>query len=279
MKRYKLSRYIAVAFLTGLLVLPAVTGVAQKSHDNAVNRNLSIFNSIVKELEMNYVDTIRTDETFKQAIATMLMQVDPYTEYYTPEDQKGFETMTTGEYGGIGSYIMERDGWTYISGPYENSPAAKIGLKSGDKIVRIDTVDLKGKKSDEVSAMLKGRPGTIVTVTVERPYSKDSVLTFEIERKKLQLPSVSYYGIVNGSTGYICLTSFMERSADEVRQALEEFKSNPEVKNIILDLRGNGGGLLESAVEIVGFFVPKGTEVLRTRGKSKIGKASCRERV
>ena len=269
MKRYKLSRYIAVAFLTGLLVLPAVTGVAQKSHDNAVNRNLSIFNSIVKELEMNYVDTIRTDETFKQAIATMLMQVDPYTEYYTPEDQKGFETMTTGEYGGIGSYIMERDGWTYISGPYENSPAAKIGLKSGDKIVRIDTVDLKGKKSDEVSAMLKGRPGTIVTVTVERPYSKDSVLTFEIERKKLQLPSVSYYGIVNGSTGYICLTSFMERSADEVRQALEEFKSNPEVKNIILDLRGNGGGLLESAVEIVGFFVPKGTEVLRTRGKSK----------
>lgn len=269
MKRYKLSRYIAVAFLTGLLVLPAVTGVAQKSHDNAVNRNLSIFNSIVKELEMNYVDTIRTDETFKQAIATMLMQVDPYTEYYTPEDQKGFATMTTGEYGGIGSYIMERDGWTYISGPYENSPAAKIGLKSGDKIVRIDTVDLKGKKSDEVSAMLKGRPGTIVTVTVERPYSKDSVLTFEIERKKLQLPSVSYYGIVNGSTGYICLTSFMERSADEVRQALEEFKSNPEVKNIILDLRGNGGGLLESAVEIVGFFVPKGTEVLRTRGKSK----------
>ena len=269
MKLHKLSRYIAIVFLAGLLVLPAFTGVAQKSHDNAVNRNLSIFNSIVKELEMNYVDTIRTDETFKQAIAAMLMQVDPYTEYYTPEEQKGFETMTSGEYGGIGSYIMERDGWTYISGPYENSPAAKVGLKSGDKIVRIDTVDLKGKKSDEVSAMLKGRPGTIVTVTVERPYSKDSVLTFEIERKKLQLPSVPYYGVIRGNTGYISLTSFMERSADEVRQALDEFKNNPEVKNIILDLRGNGGGLLESAVEIVGFFVPKGTEVLRTRGRSK----------
>ena len=269
MKLYKLSRYIAVAFLTGLLVLSTVTGVAQKSHDNAVNRNLSIFNSIVKELEMNYVDTIRTDETFKQAIATMLMQVDPYTEYYTPEDQKGFETMTTGEYGGIGSYIMERDGWTYISGPYENSPAAKIGLKSGDKIVRIDTVDLKGKKSGEVSAMLKGRPGTIVRVIVERPYSKDSVLAFDIERKKLQLPSVPYYGVTRGNTGYIRLTSFMERSTDEVRQALEEFKNNPKVKNIVLDLRGNGGGLLESAVEIVGFFVPKGTEVLRTRGRSK----------
>ena len=269
MKLHKLSRYIAIVFLAGLLVLPAFTGVAQKSHDNAVNRNLSIFNSIVKELEMNYVDTIRTDETFKQAIAAMLMQVDPYTEYYTPEEQKGFETMTSGEYGGIGSYIMERDGWTYISGPYENSPAAKVGLKSGDKIVRIDTVDLKGKKSDEVRAMLKGRPGTIVTVTVERPYSKDSVLTFEIERKKLQLPSVPYYGVIRGNTGYISLTSFMERSADEVRQALDEFKNNPEVKNIILDLRGNGGGLLESAVEIVGFFVPKGTEVLRTRGRSK----------
>lgn len=269
MRFIKCSRYFAICMLLGIVSIPTFIALAQKSHDNAVNRNISIFNAIVKELEMNYVDSIRTDETFERAIAAMLMEVDPYTEYYTPEAQKGFETMTSGEYGGIGSYIMERDGWTYISGPYENSPAAKIGLKSGDKIIRIDTTDLKGKKSDEVSAMLKGQPGTKVKVTVVRPYCTDSLLTFDIERKKLQIPSVSYYGVTRGNTGYIRLTSFMKESADEVRRALEDFKQNPEVKNIVLDLRGNGGGLLESAVEIVGFFVPKGTEVLRTKGRDK----------
>lgn len=250
-------------------VVPTLFAGANKSHDSAVTRNLAIFNAIVKELEMNYVDSIRTDETFKTAIAAMLMGIDPYTEYYTPEEQETFQAMTSGEYGGIGSYIMERNGWTYISGPYEGSPAAKAGLKSGDKILQIDTIDLQGKRSDEVSALLKGQPETVVQVKVQRPFAKDSILIFDITRKKLQLPSVAYYGVTRGNTGYIKLTSFMERSADEVKTALEEFKNNPEVKNIILDLRGNGGGLLESAVEIVGFFVPKGTEVLRTRGKDK----------
>lgn len=260
-------RYIAVGTLLGIVSAPLFTGVAQQSHDNAVSRNIAVFNSIVKELEMNYVDTIRTDETFRVAINAMLKEIDPYTEYIPAEEQSDFKAMTSGEYGGIGSYIVEREGWTYISGPYENSPAVHAGLKSGDRIIRIDTVDLKGKKSDQVSAMLKGMPGTTVRVVVDRPYAKDSILTFDIERKKLQMPSVPYYGVVRGNTGYIRLTSFMERSAEEVKEALEEFKNNPEVKNVVLDLRGNGGGLLEAAVEIVGFFVPKGTEVLRTRGK------------
>lgn len=265
----KNCRKIILLVVLIMILVPAAYVGANKSHDAAVTRNLSVFNAIIKELEMNYVDSIRTDETFETAIAAMLMQIDPYTEYYTPEAQEAFETMTSGEYGGIGSYIMERDGWTYISGPYEGSPAATAGLKSGDKIIRIDTINLKGKRSDEVSALLKGQPGTIVEVEVVRPYSSDSVKVFNIERKKLQLPSVSYYGVIRGNTGYIKLTAFRERCAEEVRMALEEFKKNPEVKNIILDLRGNGGGLLESAVEIVGYFVPKGTEVLRTRGKDK----------
>ena len=163
-----------------MILVPAAYVGANKSHDAAVTRNLSVFNAIIKELEMNYVDSIRTDETFETAIAAMLMQIDPYTEYYTPEAQEAFETMTSGEYGGIGSYIMERDGWTYISGPYEGSPAATAGLKSGDKIIRIDTINLKGKRSDEVSALLKGQPGTIVEVEVVRPYSSDSVKVFNI---------------------------------------------------------------------------------------------------
>lgn len=269
MKQTKILRGLALGVLATMVSLPAFIGRAQKSHDNGVNRNLTIFNSIVKELEMNYVDSINTDKSFKSAINAMLSEVDPYTIYYTPEEQKEFMAMTSGEYGGIGSYIMQRDGWTYISGPYEGSPSAEAGLKSGDKILRIDTLDLSGKTSDEVSSLLKGQPGTIVTVTVHRPYDTDSIKTFRIERRKLQLPSVAYYGVTRDNVGYICLTSFMDKSGDEVRAAVEELKKNPAVKGLVLDLRGNGGGILESAVEIVGMFVPKGTEVLRTRGRDK----------
>lgn len=265
MKSFRKTTLTAIA---AMIAVPSLLVGAAKSHDSAVTRNLSIFNSIVRELEMNYVDTIRTDETFKTAIAAMLLEIDPYTEYYTPEEQESFQAMTSGEYGGIGSYIMERDGWTYFSGPYENSPAALAGVRAGDKIIRIDTIDLKGKSSSEVSSLLKGQPGTMVHVEVIRPHVADSLVTFDIERKKLQLPSVPYYGVTRGNTGYIKLNSFMERSAEEIRLALEDFKKNPQVTNIVLDLRGNGGGLLESAVEIVGYFVPKGTEVLRTRGRN-----------
>lgn len=241
---------------------------AAKSHDAAVARNLNTFSEMVKQLELNYVDSIRTDEAFDAAIEAMLSTVDPYTEYYTGEELDDLTTMTTGEYGGIGSYIMTRGDWTYISEPYEGSPAAEAGLRGGDRIVRIDTLSAKGMKSADVSKRLKGVPGTKVELVIERPYVADSVMTITLERRKLQMPSVPYWG-VRGNTGYIRLTSFIDKSPAEVRAALEAFRQNPEVKNIVLDLRDNGGGLLESAVEIVGMFVPKGTEVLRTRGRDK----------
>lgn len=258
--------------LISALLLAAGAGTlsgARKSHDSAVNRNLSIFNSLVRELETNYVDSIRTDETFKSAIGALLDEVDPYTEYYTPEDAESLLTMTTGEYAGIGSYIRTRDGWTYISGPYEGSPAAIAGLKAGDKILRIDTTDMKGKASSDVSSMLRGQAGTNVTVTVQRPYTTDSIQTFVVERRKLNMPSVAYAGVTPDSIGYIKLTSFIDKSPDEVRNALTEFKAFKGLKGIVLDLRGNGGGLLESAVDIAGMFLPKGTEVLRTKGKDR----------
>ncbi|MCM1291826.1 MAG: S41 family peptidase [Prevotella sp.] len=260
------------------ILLPAVIGIgvavawgktSEKSHDAAVSRNLNTFNSLVKELELNYVDSIRTDEAFEIAIDAMLSTVDPYTEYYNSEERKQLETMTTGEYGGIGSYIIERDGHTYISEPYEGSPAAESGLKAGDWIIRVDTTDTRNMKSAEVTKLLRGVPGSRLTVQVQRPYVSDSIRTVEIERRKLVMPSVPYYGLVDGNTGYIKLTSFMDKSAEEVKEALEAFKKNPEVKSLVLDLRGNGGGLLEAAVDILGYFVPKGTEVLRTKGKSK----------
>lgn len=260
---------LTILTLTAVAICVALPGV-KKSHDSALWRNLTVFNTIVRELEQYYVDSIPVERTFNAAIGSMLSEIDPYTEYYTSDDREAFNSMTRGEYGGIGSYIMERNGGVYISAPFEDSPAATAGLRAGDLIVGVDTVDVRKKNSTEVTRLLKGDPGTPVTVKVVRPYvGSDSLLSFTFNRRKLNLPSVPYSGVVRDSIGYIRLTSFMEKSAQEVGDALRKFKDDPRVKGVVLDLRGNGGGLLESAVEIVNYFVPKGTEVLRTRGKDK----------
>lgn len=255
--------------------VPYLASVAQQSptpaHDMSVSRNLTIFNSIVKELELNYVDTIRPPEAFGAAIEAFLSTVDPYTEYYSADDRSQLTKITTGqyEYGGIGSYIMQRDGSSYISGPMEGTPSAKAGLRSGDKIIRVDSVDTSNMGSEEVSSRLRGLAGTPVKVTVQRPFVKDSIITFDIIRAKLSDPSVPYWGVVDGNTGYIRLTQFLADSGKEVSEALKAFKENPDVTQIVIDLRSNGGGLLEQAVDILGNFLPKGTEVLRTRGRDK----------
>lgn len=258
-----------------LLSLPllgtATVGAVEpsSSHDAAVARNLTTFNSIVKELEMNYVDTIRPKEAFQAAIGALLSTIDPYTEYYDADDKSDLTKMTTGQldYGGIGSYILQIDGGSYISYPMEGAPAAKAGLRSGDHIIRVDSVDTSKMGSEAVSSLLRGQAGTPLTVTVSRPFVTDSILTFDMVRGKLGEPPVPYWGVLDGNTGYIRLISFIDKSGKEVREALEAFKQNPDVTQIVLDLRGNGGGLLEQAVDIVGNFVPKGTEVLRTRGR------------
>lgn len=261
---------ILIAYISMWMV-----GYAQQtpspSHDVSVSRNLATFNSIVKELELNYVDTIRPQEAFGAAIEAFLETVDPYTEYYSADDRTQLTKITTGQYdyGGIGSYIMQRDGSSYISGPMEGAPAAKAGLRSGDKIIKVDTVDTSNMGSADVTKLLRGLAGTPVKVTVQRPYVTDSILTFDIIRGKLTDPSVPYWGVIDNNTGYIRLTQFLADSGKDVYAALQEFKANPEVTGIVLDLRGNGGGLLEQAVDILGNFLPKGTEVLRTRGRDK----------
>ena len=256
--------------LSALAISSALCAAADDiGHDALVNRNLTTFNTIVKELELNYVDSIRPDVAFNAAIDAYLATVDPYTEYYDAKDRAELTKMTTGEYdyGGIGSFIMQRDGSSYISGPMQGAPAAKAGLRSGDKIIRVDTTDTSKMGSTEVTKLLRGIAGTPVSITIERPYVADSILNFDIVRGKLSEPSVPYWDVIDGNTGYIRLTSFISDSGKDVREALEAFKANPAVDKIVLDLRGNGGGLLEQAVEILGNFVPKGTEVLRTRGK------------
>lgn len=240
----------------------------QKSGDAALARNLTTFNAIVKELQDNYVDSIAPDRAFGAAIDALLGTIDPYTEYYPVEEQDALQKMTTGEYGGIGSYLMDRDSSTYISAPMEGSPAARAGIKAGDRILRVDSIDVSHKLSADVTKVLRGRPETPVTIQLLRPYAKDSIVTVTLQRELLRQPSVPYYTVFD-NTGYILLTSFINKSPAEVKAALEEFKADPRVKNIVLDLRGNGGGLVESAVDILSYFVPKGTEVVRTRGRDE----------
>ncbi len=242
---------------------------ASALNDAAVIRNLDIFNSLYKELNTFYVDTLNAKKHIETAINAMLDEIDPYTEYIPDDAQDDFMVISTGEYGGIGSYIMERKtGGVYISGPYAGSPAARAGLKSGDQIIMIDGDSVAGWKSDKVSKRLKGQANTQITVTVKRPYTPDSIKTFTFNREKIKLNPVTFYGVTKDGLGYIALNTYNEHSAEGVKKALLEFKANPAVKGVVLDLCGNGGGLVDEAIKILGFFLPKGTEVLTTKGRA-----------
>lgn len=268
-----MNKKVFFLFAFFLAVATAFNGTLAQTGDNSrdtrIARNLDIFNSLFKELNMFYVDSLDIDKSMETAINAMLDDVDPYTEYIPATNRDDFMVISTGEYGGIGSYIYERNGNVYISEPYEDSPAAKAGLKPGDRIVMIDGDSVKGWASDEVSKHLKGQASTQLTLTIARKYDPDSIKTFTITREKIKVDPVSYYGLTHGNIGYIALETYNEHSAANVKNALLELKKNPAVKNIVLDLRGNGGGLLESAIQLVGLFVPKGTQVLQTRGKTK----------
>lgn len=266
----KISK-IAKQILCGLIPFAGIVAVTAappaKSHDAAILRNLNTFNAVVKTLEENYVDSVNTDKNFRDAIQAYLASTDPYTEYYDQKDTEKLRRLTTGEYGGIGSMIMQRNGSTYISAPLKGSPAARAGLRAGDKLLRVDTVDVSRMGSEDVTKLLKGIPGTHVNIEVLRPFAKDSVLTFDIVRGKVVEQSVPFDTLI-GNTGYIRITSFMDKTAELARGVLEKFKKNPNLNGVIIDLRSNGGGLMESGIDLVSNFVPKGTEIVKTIGKN-----------
>lgn len=274
----KIQRFGKALTLVAAAMIAAVstTGVQARNGDGndgstgemAIARNLAVFNSLYKELNTFYVDSIDAQKSIETAINAMLDDIDPYTEFIPAKQQDDFMAISTGEYGGIGSIIMERNGEVYISEPYEGSPAARAGLRAGDKIVMIDADSVSGWGNKKVSEHLKGQPSTRLKVVVQRPYT-EGTLSFDIVREKININPVPYYGVIRGCIGYIALTTFNQKSADAVREAVLALRENPAVKIIALDLRGNGGGLLESAVQIVGMFVPKGTQVLQTRGRIK----------
>ncbi len=261
-------RKLLIAIAAGAAVAGVAATGATRSPKGEISRNLDIFASVYKALQTSYVDTVDAEKSINTAISAMLDEIDPYTEYFPEKEQEELLTISTGEYGGIGSYIQQRNSFTIISEPREGSPAQRAGLLPGDKILMIDGDSVKGIGSDKVSKRLKGQAGTEVKVTVIRPYSgADSVRTIAVTREKIEVDPVPYYGVQRGDIGYIQLVTFNEKTYEKTRDALRELKADPRVKSIVLDLRGNGGGLLESAVKVASLFVPKGTEVVRTRGR------------
>lgn len=261
-----------------LVLLCVLASAATRSKKNEISRNLDIFNALYKELQTFYVDSIDAEKSINTAIVAMLDDIDPYTEYFSAKDQDAFRTMTTGEYGGIGSIIQQSDNGVIVSEPYEGSPAQLAGLRPGDIFVMIDGDSVVGLTSDKVSEKLKGQSGTKLKLLMKRPWVTDSILEFEIKRGKIQMPSVPYAGMIRPGVGYISFTSFSEKSYPEVRSAVERLISEG-AKSLVLDLRGNGGGLVESAVEILGIFLPKGTTVLTTRGKGVLNEKVYRTSV
>ncbi|MDR1119884.1 MAG: S41 family peptidase [Dysgonamonadaceae bacterium] len=238
----------------------------QDNHRSELAKNLDIYNSLMKELDLFYVDSIQPNKLIPDGINLMLSKLDPYTNFISEEDLNDFKFMVTGEYGGIGSIITQRKGRTYISEPYEGMPAALAGLKAGDEILAID--DVKIEQIKEPAEKLKGIPNTKVKIKYLQAGSQQP-LTTEILRKRIQLNPVSYHGVVGNNTGYIYLSGFTEQCAQQVKLALEDLKKNRKVSSLILDLRNNPGGSMEEAIQIVNLFVPKGKIILSTKGKVK----------
>ena len=263
-----MMRFLKGVTLFAIFGLATVCASAQKTDDHnfQVAKNLEIFHEIVSELDRFYVDTINPSKTIETGIQAMLHGIDPYTEYYPENDMNELKMMTTGKYAGIGAIIRQYPNRDYIciEEPYEGMPAARYGIKAGDQILRINGESMKGKASSYVSDHLRGEADSKLTVTVRRPGVEDSI-DIEIIRSVIALPAVPYYGMHKGY-GYILLDQFTENCSRSVMEALVELKEKG-AKGIILDLRGNGGGLLQEAVDIVGLFVPKGTKLVETRGK------------
>ena len=256
------------ASLLLLVTIVALWGFASgDSRSFQVAKNLDIFNSIVKELDLFYVDTIDPNKTVREGIDAMLYSLDPYTEYYPEDDQAELEQMLKNSYGGIGSVITwnAKRKRSVISEPYEGMPAAEVGLKAGDVLLEIDGKDLMGKNNQQVSEMLRGQVGTSFKLKVERPGEKKP-LEFDIVRRSIQLPLIPYYGVVGDHVGYINLSTFSGRPAKEFKRAFLDLKKQG-ITSLVIDLRNNGGGLLDESVEIANYFLPRGKTLVTTKGK------------
>lgn len=256
-------------FVVAAALLFSCTSLAQQDRDHNFNvaKNIDIFNAIYRNLDMMYVDTLNADEVIGTGINAMLRSLDPYTVYYPASDVKDLKMMITGKYAGIGALIrynakLKR---VVIDEPYADTPAAEAGLKKGDIILSIDDSTMVGKDVSYVSSHLRGDAGTTFALKIQRP-GTGKPMTKKITRRAIQMPAIPFYGVVEGDYGYINLNSFTENCSKEMRRAFVDLKEKG-VKGLILDLRGNGGGSLDEAVQIVNMFVPNDITLVTTKGK------------
>jgi len=258
-----------IIFVAGFLVLFLSVGFSTlKNKDLDLVKNLDIYYTLFRELNMFYVDETDPEELVTTSIEAMLSSLDPYTTYIPESAMDDFQFQTTGEYGGIGSLIRKSDEQVMIAEPYEGFPAAKAGIRAGDIILEVDGVPTKKMEIEKVSDRLKGKPGTDLTLLIER-YGEEKALKVNLVREKISILNVPYYGMIGPGTGYIRISNFTTGASNEVEKALKELKSEHELNSLVLDLRSNPGGLLIEAVRMCNLFVDKGEMIVSTRGKMK----------
>jgi len=262
----KRTRNILLAGILVVFVGAGFTTIGNK--DLELVKNLDIYYTLFRELNMFYVDETDPEELVTTSINAMLSSLDPYTTYISEANMDDFNFQTTGEYGGIGSLIRPAGNHVLIAEPYQGFPADKAGLRAGDKILKIDGVSMEDQDIESVSNRLKGKPGTELKMTIER-YGESAPREFELVREKISINNVPYYGMLDHGAGYIRLSNFTTGASAEVEAALKQLKSQHDVKSLVLDLRANPGGLLIEAVRICNLFVEKGELIVSTRGKVK----------
>lgn len=257
-----------------LLAFLSVAAMAQEKQNNfEIAKSLDIYNSILRELNLNYVDEINPGELNEAAINAMLQGLDPYTVFIPESNIEDARFMTTGEYGGIGALIQFDGEYTRISDPYEGWPAQKAGITAGDVILEVNGVDCHKKTTAQVSELLKGQPGTEVTLKLKR-YGSDKPVVKTLKREKVKIDDIPYYTVFDNGVAYLSLSGFTRDAGANVKAKLLEMKKDHELKGFILDLRGNGGGLLNEAVDIVNLFIAKDKPVVSMKGKTT---ASCHQ--
>ncbi len=255
-----------IAVLVSVVVSVSFVAATTDRRNFEIVKNLDIFYSLFRELNSYYVDETDPEKLIKTGIDAMLETLDPYTTFIPEEEMDDFRFMTTGEYAGIGALITKRGDYVVISEPYEGMPAQEAGLKAGDQILKIDGISMEKVETPDVSEKLKGAAGTEVKVLVQRP-GIDEELEITIQRRVIQINPVPYYGMINENTGIIILNNFTQNASREVEKAYNDLKKNENMSHLVLDLRGNPGGLMDESVKIANLFLPRSSEVVSTRGK------------